>query len=155
MAALLTYPDGLSAAPRLTTVTVSAGDDGSAVVLLRPDSPAAQQLLARPFAVLQVAPQGCARVSLYGVTRRLPDRDGSGRVAYRVEAAAVRLGDHGEISVEACAYATACRAPLGREAVVLPFPRPGASEDGPTTGLAARYPDPPGRRIPCTPDEHP
>ena len=56
VAALITYPDGLSAASHLTSVTVSACDDGSAVVLLRPDSPATRQLLTRPVAVVQVAP---------------------------------------------------------------------------------------------------
>lgn len=120
VAALITYPDGLSPAPLLTSVTVSACDDGSAVVLLRPDSPAARELLIRPVAVVQVAPQGCTPVSLHGAAHRLPSRDESGRVAYRIEAGAVRLGTRGEVGVESTAYASARPYPVATNAPAAP-----------------------------------
>lgn len=120
VAALITYPDGLSAAPQLTSVTVSACDDGSAVVLLRPDSPAARQLLIRPVAVVQVAPQGCTPVSLHGAAHRLRSRDQAGRVAYRIEAGAVRLGTRGEVGVESTAYASARPYPVATDAPAAP-----------------------------------
>ncbi len=57
VAALTTYPR-LAARPHLTSVAVSAGEDGSAVVLLRPGPPAAQHLLARPFATQRLRRRG-------------------------------------------------------------------------------------------------
>jgi hypothetical protein len=114
VAALTTYPR-LAARPHLTTVAVTAGEDGSAVVLLRPGAPAAQQLLARPFATVTVAPAGCERVTLHGAVQRLAGKDQAGRLAFRVEAGAVRLGDD-EIPVATTAYASANPDPFGRDA---------------------------------------
>lgn len=116
VAALTTYPRSASARPHLTNVQVTADEHGNALVLLRAGSLAVQQLLARPFATVHVAPRGCERVTLHGGTQRLPGKDHMGRLAFRVEAGAVRLGEHGQISIEAAAYAGARLDPLGRDA---------------------------------------
>jgi hypothetical protein len=114
VAALTTYPR-LAARPHFTTVAVTAGEDGSAVVLLRPEAPAAQHLLARPFATVTVAPAGCERVTLHGAVQRLAGKDQAGRLAFRLEAGAVRLGDSG-IPVATTAYASANPNQFGRAA---------------------------------------
>jgi hypothetical protein len=116
VAALTTYPRSASDRPHLTNVTVSACDDGSVVVLLRAGSLAAQHLLQRPFATVRVAPPGCERVTLHGGAQRLPGKDDSGRLAFRVEAGAVRIGERGETTVETTAYGSTGPDPLGREA---------------------------------------
>lgn len=114
VAALTTYPR-LAARPHLTTVAVIAGEDGSAVVLLRAGAPAAQHLLARPFATVTVAPAGCERVTLHGAVQRLAGKDQAGLLAFQVEAGAVRLGDD-EIPIATSAYANASPGPFGRDA---------------------------------------
>ncbi len=91
VAALTTYPR-LAAQPYLTSVAVRAGEGDSAVVLMGPGAPAAQHLLTRPFATVTVALTGCQRVTLHGGVQRLPGTDDVGRLAFRVEAGAVRLG---------------------------------------------------------------
>jgi hypothetical protein len=105
VAALTTYPRCATARPHSTNVAISAEDDGSAVVLLRSGSLGAQQLLELPRATVRVAPAGCQRVVLRGAARRLPEKDDGGRLAFRIEPEAVRLGERGEIDVEAAAYA--------------------------------------------------
>ncbi len=75
VAALTTYPRSPAARPHLTSVAVRADDDGSAIVWLHPGSLAVQQLLARPFATVHVAPPGCEQVTLHGGAQRLPGTD--------------------------------------------------------------------------------
>ncbi|SFE95038.1 DUF2470 domain-containing protein [Blastococcus tunisiensis] len=103
--ALTTFPRH-AARPHLTNVAISACNDGSAVVLLRPDAPAAGHLRALPFAAVTVAAAGCPRVTLQGGAQRLPDTDQVGRVAYRVEPGTVRIGDDG-MPVPIAAYIAA------------------------------------------------
>ena len=114
LATLTTYPR-LTSRSHVTTVAVSAGDDGSAVVLLRQGAPAAQHLLARPFATVTVAPAGCQRMTLHGVVQRLASKDEAGRLAFRVQAGAVRLG-HDETPVATVTYINASPDPFGRDA---------------------------------------
>lgn len=116
VAALTTYPRNAPARTHLTNVAVRAQADGSAVVLLRPDCLAVQQLLARPFGTVHVAPRGCERVTLHGGAQRLSGTDHLGRLRFRIEAGAVRLGDRGQTIVEAAAYASAVPDPVGRDA---------------------------------------
>ncbi|HEX2074386.1 MAG TPA: DUF2470 domain-containing protein [Geodermatophilus sp.] len=113
VAALTTYPRGRWARPHVTTVALRAADDGSAIVLLSQGSRAAQQLLARPFATVHVAPPGSERLTLHGAAQRLPGTDDGGRLAFRIEPGAVRLGRHGEIRVETAAYTGATADALG------------------------------------------
>ncbi len=116
VAALSTYPRSALARPHLTSVAVRAGGDGRAVVLLRPDRLAVRQLLARPFGTVHVAPHGCERVTLHGGAQRLSGTDHMGRLRFRIEAGAVRLGDRGETIVETAAYARALPDPVRRDA---------------------------------------
>ncbi len=117
VAALTTYPR-LAARPHLTSVAVRAGEGGSAVVLLRPGAPAAQHLLARPFATVTVAPTGCQRVTLHGAVQRLPGTDDVGWLAFRVEAGAVRLGDD-EMPIAIREYANARADLFARDATAV------------------------------------
>jgi hypothetical protein len=80
-----------SLAPRMTTVSVTA--DGPAVVVrLRPGSLAVADLLARPLATVQIGPAGHEPVVLQGGASRLPGRDADGRLSFRLEPGAVRVG---------------------------------------------------------------
>lgn len=128
VATLRTYPR-LATRPHVTTVEVGLGGDGSAVVLLRPTSGAVQDMRVRPFASVTVAPAGCPRVVVSGAVDRLPERDHCGRVAFRVEPAAVRLGDDDTpVRVAALRSAAACRLGRESEAVLGHLRRPGQAE---------------------------
>ncbi|HEU0103102.1 MAG TPA: DUF2470 domain-containing protein [Mycobacteriales bacterium] len=113
---LTTYPRSPAQSPYVTTVAVSGQDDGSAVAYVEGGGLAAQLLLARPLATLQVAPAACEPVTLLGAARRLPGRDARGRLAFRVEAGAVRLGARRQLSLDAGDYVQAAPDPLGRHA---------------------------------------
>ena len=117
VAALTTYPRSATARPHLTNVAIQAEDDGGAVMLLRPGSLAARQSEESPCATVQVAPAGCHRMALQGTVRRMPSRDGGGRLAFRLEPRTVRLlANCGEIDVEITAYAGVGPDPLRRDA---------------------------------------
>ncbi len=88
---LTTYGRRAPLQPRTTTVAVT-GEGACLVVRVRPDSPAAADLLARPLATVQVGPPGAPPVLVQGGASRLPGRDEQGRLAFRVEPGAVRVG---------------------------------------------------------------
>ncbi len=114
VATLTTYPR-LATRPHLTTVAVTTDEDGSALVLLRPGALATQHLLTRPFATVTVAPAGCERVRLHGAVQRLAGNDRTGRLAFRIEPGAVRLGDE-ELPVATAAYRNATPDPFSADA---------------------------------------
>lgn len=77
---------------RTTLVTVTACPDGSAEITLERGSPALLQLMARPLAVLTVAPPWCEPLTLHGGVRKLPSDDGDRHVRLHLSGAVVRLG---------------------------------------------------------------
>ena len=87
---LTTFSRRAPARSRRTVVSVRE-DAAGLVVEVRPDCPAAADLLERPLATVQVGPAGCATVLVHGGAGRLP-RVGAQRLAFRVEPAVVRAG---------------------------------------------------------------
>lgn len=103
--ALTTYgrhPSG----QRTVAVAVQPQDDGSVHVELARDAEGVAQLLARPYAALEVAPVGCAPVLLHGPVRRLPGTSDSGALRFALVPAVVRAGAASEL-VDERAYAAA------------------------------------------------
>lgn len=98
-----------------TTVTVAGAADGSVEVALSLRAHAVRQLLARPLATVCVAPPWCEPVTLQGAATRLPGADQTGRIRFRVAAAAVRIG-HGRHPVDPLHYAEAEPDPLRHDA---------------------------------------
>ena len=94
IARLTTYSRRAPVRSVVTGVDVEGEDRGRPVVLVPAGSLAAVQLLARPLASLQIAPPGHEPTTVHGGVRRLPGTD-EGRLRYRVEVGAVRVG-HGE-----------------------------------------------------------
>lgn len=84
--------------PNRTTVALGDEDEDSLVICLPPASLAAGQLLARPMATVQVAPPGCETVTLQGAGHCLAPSE-EGLLRYRVEVAAVRLGERTRFAV--------------------------------------------------------
>ncbi|MDP9459235.1 MAG: DUF2470 domain-containing protein [Actinomycetota bacterium] len=78
--------------PHRTTVALEGDDEGILVIRVPRGSLAAAQLLVRPLATVQVAPSGCEMLTLQGAGHRLPP-SADGMLRYRVEVAAVRLGE--------------------------------------------------------------
>lgn len=78
--------------PHTTCATVPLRGDGSVEVELATDALAVRQLLARPVAALRVAPVGREPVILRGAARRLPGASRQGRLRFRLQPAAVRVG---------------------------------------------------------------
>ncbi|MBC7374496.1 MAG: hypothetical protein H7323_10955, partial [Frankiales bacterium] len=115
VAALTTYPRS-APAPRLTSVTMSCQDDGRPVIRVGPGSRAAVDLLARPLATVRVSPVGAETVTVHGGARRLPGRDERGRLAFRVDVGAVRLGVVRPATVDLDAFDAAEPDPLREDA---------------------------------------
>lgn len=98
-----------------TTVAVRARADGSVEVQLARDACAVRQLLARPVAVLRVAPVACEPVLLHGSARRLPGVSPTGALVFHLEVAAVRVGSPA-VLVDPPTYAAAEPDPLRADA---------------------------------------
>lgn len=118
-AALTTYPRSAPGRPVLTSVTLECGTQGCPVIAVEAGSQAAGHLLARPLATVRVAPVGADTVTLHGAARRLPGRDGEGRLRFQVDVGAVRLGDDAPVSVDPDDYRAATYDPLALEAAAV------------------------------------
>ena len=116
VAALTTYPRSAPARPRLTSVTMACQDDGRPVIRVGAGSRAAVDLLARPLATVRVSPVGGETVTVHGGAQRLPGRDECGRLAFRVEVGAVRLGVVRHATVDLHAFDAAEPDPLRDDA---------------------------------------
>lgn len=98
-----------------TTVGVQPQPDGTVVVQLGREAVGSQQLLARPVATLELAPVGHDPVLLHGAVSRLPGVGPHGRLCFRLEVAAVRLGSP-SVLIDEQEYATATPDPLAADA---------------------------------------
>lgn len=115
VAALTTYPRAAPARPHLTSVAVECGPPGTPVIRVAAGSQAAGHLLARPLATVRVAPVGGDTVTVHGAAQRLPGRDENGRLRFRIDVGAVRLGDQPATPVDPDAYRSAECDPLAHE----------------------------------------
>lgn len=115
VAGLTTYPRAAPFRPHATSVVLEQGEGGLPVVRLAREALAVAHLLARPLVTVQVAPPGCPAVTLHGSVHRLP-RSGDGQWHYRLEVAAVRVGQPRPRLVAVEQYLAARPDPLHREA---------------------------------------
>lgn len=112
---LTTYPRGARLGSYGTTVALEGNDEGGPVVCLVPGSPAAAQLLTRRLARVRVEPDGYEPVTVQGAVRRLASSV-DGLLRYRVEVAAVRLGQQGRLSLPVEEFWAARPDPLRHDA---------------------------------------
>lgn len=115
IATLTTYPARPPGPPRTTVVSLHDVPDGAGrpVMRLTPGAAAVADLTARPLAALTAAPPGSdGAVVIQGAARLLPGAAGPGWLAYRVEAAGVRLTGAGRTRVDVAAYRCAEPDPL-------------------------------------------
>lgn len=119
VASLLTYPRTAPGRPHLTNVELEHDETGRPMVRLATGALAVTHLTARPLATVQIAPVGHPTVTVHGAVHRLPGRDDEGRLLYRVDIGAVRLGHVGHGPCDAVSpreYVAARPDPLATDA---------------------------------------